>query len=141
MSAHGHVDLGHTAAGWAGTATAIIGLTLTGIAMAAVSAPLALAGAAVTLGAGALTWLLHLAGWGKPSGPRPESEWPWRVRDRTARQGHPGCLRRRGSIEPWLALRLILNKDRPRLVGRGLCREWFGVRGRLPWRGFWSAGR
>ncbi|MGW3214506.1 HGxxPAAW family protein [Streptomyces parvus] len=92
MSAHGHVDLGHTAAGWAGTATTIIGLTLTGIAMAAVSAPLALAGAAVTLGAGALTWLLHLAGWGKPSGPRPESEWPWRIRDRAARQGHPGCL-------------------------------------------------
>ncbi|MGW0646488.1 HGxxPAAW family protein [Streptomyces badius] len=92
MSAHGHVDLGHTAAGWAGTTTAIIGVTLTGMAVAAASAPLALAGAAVTLGAGALTWLLHLAGWGKPSGPRPESEWPWRVRDTAARPGHPGCL-------------------------------------------------
>ncbi|MFF0505827.1 HGxxPAAW family protein [Streptomyces fimicarius] len=92
MSAHGHVDLGHTAAGWAGTATAIIGVTLTGIAVVAVSAPLALAGAGTTLGAGVLTWLLHLTGWGKPSGPRPESEWPWRVRDTAAWQGHPGCL-------------------------------------------------
>nr|WP_237492191.1 chloramphenicol phosphotransferase CPT family protein [Streptomyces sp. YIM 132580] len=39
---------------------------------------MALAGAEITLGAGVLTWLLHLTGWGKPSGPRPESEWPWR---------------------------------------------------------------
>ncbi|MFD5204672.1 HGxxPAAW family protein [Streptomyces sp. NPDC058375] len=92
MSAHGHVDLGHTAAGWAGTAVAVIGLTLTGIAVTSVSASLALVGAAVTLGAGALTWLLQLAGWGKPSGPRPESEWPWRIRDRAVRRGHPDCL-------------------------------------------------
>ncbi|MDX2920802.1 MULTISPECIES: HGxxPAAW family protein [Streptomyces] len=92
MSAHGHVDLGHTAAGWAGTAVAVIGLTLTGVAVTAVSALLALVGIGITLGAGVLAWLLHLAGWGKPSGPRPESEWPWKVRDRTARQGHPGCL-------------------------------------------------
>ncbi|MFH9607738.1 HGxxPAAW family protein [Streptomyces sp. NPDC017448] len=92
MSAHGHVDLGHTVAGWAGTGAAVTGLALTGVAVVAVSVPLALAGAGVTLGAAVLTWLLHLAGWGKPSGPRPESEWPWRVRDTAARQGHPDCL-------------------------------------------------
>ncbi|MFE2296034.1 HGxxPAAW family protein [Streptomyces sp. NPDC059452] len=92
MSAHGHVDMGHTVAGWAGTATAVVGCTVLGTAVAAVSAPLALAGTAITLGAALLTWLLHLAGWGKPSGPRPESAWPWRVRDRTARHGHPDCL-------------------------------------------------
>ncbi|MDT0492920.1 HGxxPAAW family protein [Streptomyces sp. NPDC012600] len=92
MSAHGHVDLGHTVAGWAGTATAVLGCTVTGIAVVAVSAPTALAGIGITVGAALLTWLLHLAGWGKPSGPRPESEWPWRVRDRAARRGHPDCL-------------------------------------------------
>ncbi|MFF6884901.1 HGxxPAAW family protein [Streptomyces sp. NPDC012421] len=39
-----------------------------------------------------VTWLLHLAGWGKPSGPRPPDQWDWRVRDTTARTGHPDCL-------------------------------------------------
>lgn len=92
MSAHGHVDMGHTVAGWAGTATAVTGCTVTGVAMAAASAPIALAGIGITLGAALLTWLLHLSGWGKPSGPRPESEWPWRTRDRAARRGHPDCL-------------------------------------------------
>ncbi|MFJ9325237.1 hypothetical protein ACIRPN_05795 [Streptomyces sp. NPDC101230] len=65
-------------------------MTLTGISVAAVSAPLALAGAEITLGAGVLTWLLHLAGWGKPSGPRPESEWPWRYGTSPPGRGTPG---------------------------------------------------
>ncbi|MEU3245183.1 HGxxPAAW family protein, partial [Streptomyces sp. NPDC006875] len=38
------------------------------------------------------TWLLHLAGWGKATGPRPVAQQHWRVRDRSARHGHPGCL-------------------------------------------------
>ncbi|MEW2069878.1 HGxxPAAW family protein [Streptomyces sp. NPDC007346] len=92
MSAHGHVDMGHTVAGWAGTATAVVGFTVLGVAVAAVSVPIALAGAGITLGAVLLTWLLHLAGWGKPSGPRPESAWSWKVRDRSAGRGHPDCL-------------------------------------------------
>ncbi|MFL3865776.1 hypothetical protein LT966_03995 [Streptomyces griseobrunneus] len=92
MSAHGHVDMGHTVAGWTGTVTAVVGCVVLGVAVAAVSLPVALLGTGLTLGAALLTWLLHLAGWGKPSGPRPESEWSWRVRDRSARRGHPGCL-------------------------------------------------
>lgn len=67
MSAHGHVDMGHTVAGWTGTATAVVGCTVLGVAVAAVSLPVALAGTGLTLGAALLTWLLHLAGWGKPS--------------------------------------------------------------------------
>lgn len=51
-----------------------------------------LTGLGVVAAAGLVTWLLHLAGWGKPSGPRPESAWDWRVRDTSARTGHAGCL-------------------------------------------------
>ncbi|BFV59968.1 hypothetical protein KCMC57_up50720 [Kitasatospora sp. CMC57] len=46
-------------------------------------------GAAVILGGALTTWLLHLAGWGKPSGPRPADQWDWRTRDASH---HPGCL-------------------------------------------------
>ncbi|MEU9866154.1 HGxxPAAW family protein [Streptomyces sp. NPDC047971] len=92
MSAHGDVDLGHTVAGWTGTAIAFVGLSVLALAVVTVSLPLAVMGAAVGAFAGLTTWLLHLAGWGKPTGPRPASEWPWRVRDRAARQGHPDCL-------------------------------------------------
>ncbi|MFD9218329.1 HGxxPAAW family protein [Streptomyces sp. NPDC059544] len=92
MSAHGHVDLGHTAAGWTGTAIALTGLAIVGVAIPAVSAVLAVLGGGVLLLAGLITWGLHLAGWGKPSGPRPEAEWSWKVRDHAARRGHPDCL-------------------------------------------------
>ncbi|WP_371501886.1 hypothetical protein OG871_33245 [Kitasatospora sp. NBC_00374] len=91
MSAmHGHHDMGHTVAGWTGSAIALAGFTVAGVAMCAGSAPGIWLGAAlVALGAVA-TWLLHLAGWGKPSGPRPEAQWGWRVRDTMA--GHADCL-------------------------------------------------
>lgn len=92
MSAHGDVDLGHTVAGWTGTAIAVVGLSILGLAVVAVSQPLALMGAGIGALAGLATWLLHLAGWGKPTGPRPASEWPWRLRDQAARHGHPDCL-------------------------------------------------
>ncbi|KUH40661.1 MULTISPECIES: HGxxPAAW family protein [Streptomyces] len=92
MSAHGDVDLGHTVAGWTGTAIGLAGLCVTGLAVVAVSLPLALIGAGALTGAVLVTWALHLAGWGKPSGPRPPEEWPWRVRDRGARHGHRDCL-------------------------------------------------
>lgn len=92
MSAHGDVDLGHTLAGWTGTALAILGVTGAGAAVcAAFPFGVVLAGA-VTVAAGVVAWLLHLAGWGKPSGPRPPEEWSWRVRDTRARTGHPDCL-------------------------------------------------
>lgn len=92
MSAHGHVDLGHTVAGWTGTVIGLVSLSVLGLSVITVSPPLALTGAGVGVLAGLVTWWLRLAGWGKPTGPRPESEWPWRVKDDTARHGHPGCL-------------------------------------------------
>ncbi|MFF9505342.1 HGxxPAAW family protein [Streptomyces sp. NPDC014656] len=91
MSAHGDVDLGHTLAGWTGTGLAVAGLSVLGLAVVAVSPPLFLLGTGLGLLAGVTTWMLHLAGWGKPSGPRPREDWPWRVRDLGARRGHPDC--------------------------------------------------
>lgn len=91
MSAHGDVDLGHTVAGWTGTVVAVIGCTVLGLAVVTVSLAVALSGLLVIAAAVLVTWLLHLTGWGKPSGPRPRSQWSWRVRDLSARQGHPGC--------------------------------------------------
>lgn len=92
MSAHGDVDMGHTVAGWTGTAIALAGLCVMGFAVVAVSPLIALLGAGAVALAGVVTWALHLAGWGKPSGPRPRDEWSWRVRDRAARHGHRDCL-------------------------------------------------
>lgn len=88
---HGDHDLGHTVAGWTGTCVALVGFILSGAAMIA-AWPI---GFWLGLGALALaalvTWVLHLNGWGKPSGPRPPAEHHWRTRDRAAAQGHPDC--------------------------------------------------
>ncbi|AXE25144.1 hypothetical protein C0216_18340 [Streptomyces globosus] len=92
MSAHGHVDMGHTVAGWTGTALAVLGSAVAGTGLCLSSEPVLWLGLAVVAAAGLATWLLHLAGWGKPSGPRPESAWDWRVRDTAARGGHTDCL-------------------------------------------------
>lgn len=92
MSSHGHVDLGHTVAGWTGTAIALVGSAAAGAAVCAAWTPGIWTGLAVVAAAGIATWLLHLAGWGKPSGPRPEAQWDWRVRDTLARAGHGDCL-------------------------------------------------
>lgn len=92
MSAHGHVDLGHTVAGWTGTVLALLGSTGAGLAMCLAWTPGIWLGLGLVLVAGLVTWLLHLAGWGKPSGPRPAAEWDWRVRDAVARKGHANCL-------------------------------------------------
>lgn len=92
MSAHGDVDLGHTVAGWAGTTLALLGFTGSGAAVCAAWVPGIWAGLAVVAAAGAVTWLLHLAGWGKPSGPRPAARRDWRVRDSGAHAGHADCL-------------------------------------------------
>ncbi|MFJ1733021.1 HGxxPAAW family protein [Streptomyces sp. NPDC088254] len=92
MSAHENVDLGHTVAGWTGTAVAVAGFCVAGLGVIAVSAALVISGIAVIALAAVITWLLHLAGWGKPSGPRPADQWDWRVKDPGARQGHPDCL-------------------------------------------------
>ncbi|MGW3864761.1 HGxxPAAW family protein [Streptomyces sp. NPDC005047] len=89
--APGH-DHGHTVAGWTGTGMALAGSVAAGGSMVAAWYPgLALGAGLVALSA-CTTWVLHLAGWGKPSGPRPSAERGWRVRDRSAAQGHPGCV-------------------------------------------------
>ncbi|MBL1083487.1 hypothetical protein JK359_16155 [Streptomyces actinomycinicus] len=85
-------DLGHTVAGWTGMGIASAGFGLCGLAVITTSAPLLLAGVGVMLLALLITWMLHLAGWGKPSGPRPADQWDWRVKDLTARSGHVNCL-------------------------------------------------
>ncbi|MEV4612600.1 HGxxPAAW family protein [Kitasatospora sp. NPDC049258] len=91
MSAmHGHHDMGHTVAGWTGSAIAITGFTVAGVAMCAGRPAGIWAGGALVLLSGLTTWALHLAGWGKPGGPRPEPQWDWRVRDTMAQ--HADCL-------------------------------------------------
>ncbi|MFG2818633.1 HGxxPAAW family protein [Kitasatospora sp. NPDC048365] len=92
MGAHDHHDMGHTVAGWTGTAIAVLGTTATGLALIAGSTAGLIAGAALTALGGLAAWLLHLAGWGKRSGPRPPHARHWRHRDTAARAGHPGCL-------------------------------------------------
>ncbi|OKK17397.1 hypothetical protein AMK16_21380 [Streptomyces sp. CB00455] len=92
MSAHGDVDLGHTVAGWTGTGLALLGFTGSGIALCAAWVPGIWLGLGVVAAAGVVTWLLHLAGWGKASGPRPEAGRNWRTRDTAARSGHAECL-------------------------------------------------
>ncbi|MFB7942316.1 HGxxPAAW family protein [Streptomyces sp. NPDC056049] len=92
MSAHGDVDLGHTLAGWTGTALATLGCAVLGLALCLGSAAAGGLGTALLAAAALVTWLLHLAGWGKPSGPRPPDQWDWRVRDTTAGTRHPDCL-------------------------------------------------
>ncbi|MEU4359233.1 HGxxPAAW family protein [Streptomyces virginiae] len=92
MSAHGDVDMGHTVAGWTGTYIAVVGFSVAGFGMILASGLVMAAGCAVIALAAVLTWALHLAGWGKPSGPRPADQWDWRVKDPTARRGHPNCV-------------------------------------------------
>ncbi|MDQ0796255.1 HGxxPAAW family protein [Streptomyces sp. B1I3] len=92
MSAHGDYDLGHTVAGWAGTAIGVLGSAVLGAAVITTSAAVLRLGLAVVVLAALTTWVLHLAGWGKPTGPRPPAGQGWRTRDTAARRGHPGCL-------------------------------------------------
>ncbi|MFF7282263.1 HGxxPAAW family protein [Streptomyces griseorubiginosus] len=90
MSAHGDVDMGHTVAGWTGTAIAVLGSAVAGTGLCLGSALCLVGGLAVVVLAALVTWVLHLTGWGKPGGPRPRAEWDWRVRDPMRRHGD--CL-------------------------------------------------
>ncbi|MFE3876787.1 HGxxPAAW family protein [Kitasatospora sp. NPDC059146] len=93
MSAHGDHDMGHTVAGWTGSALATAGFAVAGTALVLGSPPGLWAGAALTALGALAAWLLHLAGWGKPTGPRPPHLRHWRTPDPTARNGgHPHCL-------------------------------------------------
>ncbi|MEV7992999.1 HGxxPAAW family protein [Streptomyces sp. NPDC086077] len=84
-------DEGHTIAGWSGVAVATVGCAVLGFGVGGWRPGLWL-GAGVVVVAALLTWGLHLAGWGKPPGPRPKDQWGVRVRDAGARAGHAGCL-------------------------------------------------
>lgn len=84
-------DEGHTVAGWAGAAVATVGAL--GLALGVVGwRPGLWAGGVALVLAALLTWLLHLAGWGKAAGPRAPETWRMRERDTGARGGHAGCL-------------------------------------------------
>ncbi|MEU6157900.1 HGxxPAAW family protein [Streptomyces sp. NPDC047130] len=88
---HGGYDLGHTVAGWAGACLALAGFAFSGAAMVAGWPAGFWLGLGVVALAVLLAWALHLAGWGKPGGPRPPVDQPWRTRDRAAAEGHPDC--------------------------------------------------
>jgi hypothetical protein len=85
-------DEGHTVAGWTGFGIATAGSGVVGTGVCTASLPLAAAGLAVVAVSVLVTWILHLAGWGKPPGVRPRGQWGMRVRDARAREGHPGCV-------------------------------------------------
>lgn len=91
MSGHHH-DEGHTVAGWAGCAVAVVGTSVAGVGMCLGSAAWIWLGLGVVGLSVLVTWGLHLAGWGKPPGIRPVAERGMRVRDRGARAGHPACV-------------------------------------------------
>ncbi|MFC9501493.1 HGxxPAAW family protein [Streptomyces sp. NPDC056982] len=87
LNAHRH-DEGHTVAGWAGFTVATGGAIITGLGICGWRPGIWL-GICVLASATLVTWSLHLAGWGKPPGPRPSN---LRGRDRAARNGHTDCL-------------------------------------------------
>ena len=91
MSAHLY-DEGHTVAGWTGFGIATLGAAAAGLGVCTASGAMVGAGVAVVAASVLVTWVLHLAGWGKPPGRRPREQWALRVRDTQARQGHAGCV-------------------------------------------------
>ncbi|WP_406496795.1 hypothetical protein OG936_21825 [Streptomyces sp. NBC_00846] len=90
MSGHQH-DEGQTIAGWAGAAVATAGVAVVGVGICGWH-PGIWSGLGVMASAVLVTWGLHLAGWGKPPGPRPAGQWGLMARDRAAREGYAGCL-------------------------------------------------
>ncbi|MET7936067.1 HGxxPAAW family protein [Streptomyces sp. NPDC005322] len=90
MSGNMH-DEGHTVAGWTGFFLATTGATVAGVGVIAWR-PAIWLGIGLVAVAVLATWFLHLAGWGKPPGPRRADRRSMRMRDLTARQGHPHCL-------------------------------------------------
>ncbi|MFF3848636.1 HGxxPAAW family protein [Streptomyces sp. NPDC002328] len=85
-------DEGHTIAGWTGVAITAVGGSVAGVGVCVSSGALIGVGLLIVGLSALVTWVLHLAGWGKPPGVRPRGEWGMRVRDPHARGGHPECL-------------------------------------------------
>ncbi|MFE6750056.1 HGxxPAAW family protein [Kitasatospora purpeofusca] len=92
MGAHADHDMGHTVAGWTGTAVVTLGFAVAGAAFVAGSGPGLWAGAALIVLGAVAAWVLHLAGRGKATGPRPPELRHWRTPDPAGRHGHPDCL-------------------------------------------------
>ncbi|MFD7284677.1 HGxxPAAW family protein [Streptomyces sp. NPDC059863] len=90
MSGHQY-DEGHTIAGWTGCVIATAGAAVAGVGIVGWR-PGIWVGSVIMASAALVVWGLHLAGWGKPPGVRATDQWGLRVRDRSARQGHAGCL-------------------------------------------------
>ncbi|MGW1429402.1 hypothetical protein ACWD6K_12395 [Streptomyces sp. NPDC002431] len=86
-----HHDEGHTVAGWAGFAVAVLGSLAVGLGVVGWW-PGVWIGSALLVVAVLVAWGLHLAGWGKPPGVRPVGRRGFGVRDRSAREGHPDCF-------------------------------------------------
>ncbi|AOR33369.1 hypothetical protein BFF78_21880 [Streptomyces fodineus] len=85
-------DEGHTIAGWTGFGIATVGSGVVGLGVCTTSLPAVAGGLAVVAVSVLVTWVLHLAGWGKPPGVRARGQWGMRVRDAQAREGHTGCV-------------------------------------------------
>ncbi|MER8069316.1 HGxxPAAW family protein [Streptomyces sp. NPDC094034] len=90
MSGHQY-DEGHTIAGWTGCVIATAGSAVAGVGIVGWR-PGIWVGSVIMGLAALVVWGLHLAGWGKPPGVRTTDQWGLRVRDRSARHGHVGCL-------------------------------------------------
>ncbi|MPY55457.1 HGxxPAAW family protein [Streptomyces acidicola] len=99
----GHYDEGHTVAGWTGFTVATTGTVMAGLGICGWRPGIWL-GSALMAAALLVMWVLHLAGWGKPPGPRTVDQRSLRRRDLSARQGHAGCLgcRLAGRGGPWV---------------------------------------
>ncbi|TWV37749.1 hypothetical protein FRZ03_24790, partial [Streptomyces misionensis] len=74
-------DEGHTIAGWTGFGVAAVGGCVVGLGVCAAALPVVVGGLVLAAVSVPVTWVLHLAGWGKPPGVRPRDQWPMRVRD------------------------------------------------------------
>ncbi|MEU6995127.1 HGxxPAAW family protein [Streptomyces sp. NPDC046465] len=88
MSTH---DDGHTVAGWTGCALGAVGALAAGFGVVGWTPGIWL-GLGVMVLAVLVTWILHLAGWGKPPGIRPTAHRGLGIRDAAARAGHPDCV-------------------------------------------------
>ncbi|MFG2951628.1 HGxxPAAW family protein [Streptomyces adustus] len=87
----GHHDEGHTIAGWTGFTVATIGALALGMGIVSWR-PGVWVGLAVLVTAVLITWVLHLAGWGKPPVPRGVDQRRLSARDHSVRDGHANCL-------------------------------------------------